>query len=157
MAFQVQASQHQGFQFPQAQQSLAPHIEIQAPCEKRGSVPSTPIPSLAQSPAVVDCPFCRQRALTSTTHETGASTHTWALCLCIFLCIGFLPYLMDSFKDVQHRCGNVGIQPQLRGLASAPADGPPVWSPSRNVGSPWDYFRTLYLIIPMPSGFFALH
>jgi hypothetical protein len=29
---------------------------------------------LAQSPAVVDCPFCRQRALTSTTHETGAST-----------------------------------------------------------------------------------
>ncbi|KAL3448020.1 LITAF-like zinc ribbon domain-containing protein [Aspergillus insuetus] len=108
MAFQVQTLQHQGLKSPQAQQTLAPHIEIHAPCEKRGSVTSTPIPSLAESPAVVDCPFCRQRTPTSTTYETGTTTHTWALCLCIFLCIGFIPYLMDSFKDVQHRCGNCG-------------------------------------------------
>ncbi|OAL36114.1 hypothetical protein AYO20_04528 [Fonsecaea nubica] len=68
------------------------------------------IPNLGMSPAPVDCPACGQRAMTNVSYHTGNTTHVWAgvaCCLTGLLC--FIPYLMNSLKDVQHRCGSCGV------------------------------------------------
>ncbi|OQV03768.1 LITAF-like zinc ribbon domain-containing protein [Cladophialophora immunda] len=68
------------------------------------------IPNLGMSAAPVDCPACGQRAMTNVSYHTGNTTHVWAgvaCCLTGLLC--FVPYLMNSLKDVQHRCGNCGV------------------------------------------------
>lgn len=70
---------------------------------------ATPIASLNRSPAPADCPACGQRSMTQVAYEIGNSTHAWALGLCCFLCLGCIPYLMNSLKDVQHKCGRCGV------------------------------------------------
>ncbi|EXJ67501.1 uncharacterized protein A1O5_09514 [Cladophialophora psammophila CBS 110553] len=68
------------------------------------------IPNLGMSPAPVDCPACGQRSMTNVSYHTGNTTHVWAgvaCCLTGLLC--FVPYLMNSLKDVQHRCGSCGV------------------------------------------------
>ncbi|OAP63355.1 hypothetical protein AYL99_02582 [Fonsecaea erecta] len=68
------------------------------------------IPNLGMSAAPVDCPACGQRAMTNVSYHTGNTTHVWAgvaCCLTGLLC--FVPYLMNSLKDVQHRCGVCGV------------------------------------------------
>ncbi|KAF2501065.1 hypothetical protein BU16DRAFT_190012 [Lophium mytilinum] len=37
------------------------------------------------------------------------NTHAWALGLCCLVCLGCIPYLMNSLKDVQHKCGRCGV------------------------------------------------
>ncbi|KAF2262661.1 hypothetical protein CC78DRAFT_314208 [Lojkania enalia] len=69
----------------------------------------TPLGGLNRSPAPVDCPACGQRALTTTHLETGNTTHAWALIVCCLTCLGCIPYLMSSLKDVQHRCSKCGV------------------------------------------------
>ncbi|KAF4546699.1 Lipopolysaccharide-induced transcription factor regulating tumor necrosis factor [Lasiodiplodia theobromae] len=70
---------------------------------------ATPIANLNRSPAPVDCPACGHRALTATTFQTGNTTHAWAFGVCLCLCLGCIPYLMSSTKDVQHKCGKCGV------------------------------------------------
>jgi transcription elongation factor Elf1 len=70
---------------------------------------ATPIPSLNRSPAPADCPACGQRALTNCSFETGNTNHAWAAGACFFLCLGCIPYMMNSLKDVQHKCGRCGV------------------------------------------------
>ncbi|EXJ91677.1 hypothetical protein A1O3_00227 [Capronia epimyces CBS 606.96] len=68
------------------------------------------IPNLGMSPAPVDCPCCGQRCMTNVSYHSGNTTHVWAVmtcCLTGLFC--FVPYLMNSLKDVQHRCGNCGV------------------------------------------------
>jgi len=69
---------------------------------------ATPIPALSRASAPVDCPICGQRKLTSVSYEVGSTTHLWAVVACLVACLGCIPYLMTSLKDVQHRCGQCG-------------------------------------------------
>ncbi|KAF2733072.1 hypothetical protein EJ04DRAFT_513509 [Polyplosphaeria fusca] len=70
---------------------------------------ATPIASLNRSAAPADCPACGQRAMTNVSYEVGNSTHAWALGLCCLFCLGCIPYVMNSLKDVQHKCGRCGV------------------------------------------------
>ncbi|OAL43621.1 hypothetical protein IQ07DRAFT_592956 [Pyrenochaeta sp. DS3sAY3a] len=70
---------------------------------------ATPIASLGRGPAPADCPACGQRSMTNVAFETGNTTHAWALGLCCLCCLGCIPYVMNSLKDVQHKCGRCGV------------------------------------------------
>jgi len=70
---------------------------------------ATPISNLQRGPAPADCPACGQRALTNVAFETGNTTHAWAFGLCCLCCLGCIPYVMNSLKDVQHKCGRCGV------------------------------------------------
>ncbi|KAF2813874.1 uncharacterized protein BDZ99DRAFT_553885 [Mytilinidion resinicola] len=70
---------------------------------------ATPIANLGRGPAPADCPACGQRAMTSVSYEVGNTTHAWALGLCCIVCLGCIPYVMNSLKDVQHKCGRCGV------------------------------------------------
>ncbi|KAF2473077.1 uncharacterized protein BDR25DRAFT_302093 [Lindgomyces ingoldianus] len=94
-------------QFPQQQQ----HAPGMPPQQQSGTVyqNATPIASLNRSPAPADCPACGQRAMTNVSYEIGNTTHAWALGLCCLVCLGCIPYVMNSLKDVQHKCGRCGV------------------------------------------------
>jgi lipopolysaccharide-induced tumor necrosis factor-alpha factor len=32
----------------------------------------------------------------------------WAMGFCFFTCLPCIPYFIDTFHDVQHKCGNCG-------------------------------------------------
>ncbi|KAI9141491.1 kinase-like domain-containing protein [Paraphysoderma sedebokerense] len=68
----------------------------------------TPIRSLNQGPAPIDCPMCGVRGMTAVNFETGSSTHVWAFAACLCLGLGCIPYFMNSAKDVVHRCTSCG-------------------------------------------------
>jgi hypothetical protein len=99
---------------------------------KGGYQAVTPIPALGRSAAPTDCPFCGRREMTKVSYEIGnftqyafpapslqyhsargnsnmISTSGWAVGLCCCLCLGCIPYLMKSLKDVDHKCGNCGV------------------------------------------------
>jgi len=69
---------------------------------------ATPLGSLQQGAAPVDCPVCGVRELTRTEFVSGGTTHLSALLLCCCLCLGCIPYLATWFKDVEHKCGHCG-------------------------------------------------
>ncbi|KAF1948050.1 hypothetical protein EJ02DRAFT_391626 [Clathrospora elynae] len=81
------------------------------PQQQSGTVyqTATPIANLNRGPAPADCPACGQRAMTNVAFETGNTTHAWALGLCCLCLLGCIPYMMNSLKDVQHKCGRCGV------------------------------------------------
>jgi hypothetical protein len=92
---------------PQQQfQSPGPAAPVQTGTQFQSS---TPIASLNRGCAPADCPACGQRSMTTVAYEIGNTTHAWALGLCCLACLGCIPYLMNSLKDVQHRCGRCGV------------------------------------------------
>ncbi|CUS12558.1 unnamed protein product [Tuber aestivum] len=106
---------YQGEQPKQQYYAAAPHQYPQQqaiPMQQGGGGPqflqATPIPALSRASAPVDCPICGQRRLTSISYEVGSTTHLWAVVACVVACLGCIPYLMTSLKDVQHRCGQCG-------------------------------------------------
>lgn len=103
-------------QVPQQQQQQIPQqIPQQAPGmppqQQSGTVyqNATPIASLNRGPSPADCPACGQRSMTAVAYEIGNTTHAWALGLCCLVCLGCIPYVMNSLKDVQHKCGRCGV------------------------------------------------
>ncbi|KAF1351583.1 hypothetical protein EJ07DRAFT_168963 [Lizonia empirigonia] len=103
-------------QSPYEQQQKAyaaphPHQPGMPPQQHSGTVyqNATPIASLGRGPAPADCPACGQRSMTSIAFETGNTTHAWALGLCCLCLLGCIPYVMNSLKDVQHKCGRCGV------------------------------------------------
>jgi lipopolysaccharide-induced tumor necrosis factor-alpha factor len=40
---------------------------------------------------------------------TRDSSSAWAFGLCCLACLGCIPYLMNSLKDVHHKCGKCGV------------------------------------------------
>ncbi|PVG00165.1 hypothetical protein CPB86DRAFT_783039 [Serendipita vermifera] len=69
---------------------------------------ATPIAALNRASAPVDCPVCGKRDLTATRKVIGSGNHMWAAVVCLFTGFGFIPYLMNSLKDVEHRCSSCG-------------------------------------------------
>ncbi|RAK75798.1 LITAF-like zinc ribbon domain-containing protein [Aspergillus fijiensis CBS 313.89] len=69
---------------------------------------ATPLHALQRGPAPVDCPSCGSREMTRVVAEAGNTTHAWAAVTCICCCLGCIPYLMSSLKDVHHYCGKCG-------------------------------------------------
>jgi lipopolysaccharide-induced tumor necrosis factor-alpha factor len=51
------------------------------------------IQSLQKDPAVVDCPLCKHRAMTSVDRVNGGVTHGSAVLLCLCCCLGCIPYM----------------------------------------------------------------
>ncbi|PKS13125.1 hypothetical protein jhhlp_000467 [Lomentospora prolificans] len=65
-----------------------------------------PLVSLAAQPAPVQCPNCHQRVMTAVGYEAGGFTHLMALLACCVICLGCIPYMIASLKDVHHKCPN---------------------------------------------------
>ncbi|KAL8760988.1 MAG: hypothetical protein Q9184_002858 [Pyrenodesmia sp. 2 TL-2023] len=80
----------------------------QPPVQQSQYQTATPIANLGEGAAPVDCPCCHMRALTRPEYHSGNTTNAWAALLCFCLCLGCIPYLMRSLKDVEHKCGNCG-------------------------------------------------
>ncbi|KAL6702777.1 hypothetical protein ACN47E_000961 [Coniothyrium glycines] len=104
----------QQHQAPYTQANDKAHAQPQPgmpPQQPSGTVyqSATPIANLGRGPAPADCPACGQRAMTNVVYETGNTTHAWAGVLCCCLCLGCIPYIMNSLKDVQHKCGRCGV------------------------------------------------
>lgn len=88
-------------QAPQANVSQAPQAAIAQPYIL--SIPGT----FGELPISCTCPTCHEPITTQVHHENG--TLTWLLCviLCIFTLICFfIPFLINSLKDIVHTCPN---------------------------------------------------
>ncbi|KIL85106.1 hypothetical protein FAVG1_11535 [Fusarium avenaceum] len=72
-------------------------------------VQSLPIQNLQSQSAPVVCPSCGVRAMTITTSESGGMMHSIAALACFTSCLGCIPYLIGSLKDVHHQCGNCNM------------------------------------------------
>ncbi|KAM0215144.1 hypothetical protein ACHAQD_008470 [Fusarium lateritium] len=70
---------------------------------------SMPIQNLQSQSAPVVCPSCGVRSMTVTKIESGGMMHAVAAVVCFVSCLGCIPYLIDSLKDVHHQCGNCNM------------------------------------------------
>ncbi|KAJ5757744.1 LPS-induced tumor necrosis factor alpha factor [Penicillium nucicola] len=70
-----------------------------------GYATAVPLHSVQSAPCPVDCPVCGEREMTRIKPISGGTTHGWAAVLCFCCCLGCIPYLMSSLKDVEHSCG----------------------------------------------------
>ncbi|KAJ2895897.1 hypothetical protein MKZ38_006053 [Zalerion maritima] len=98
-----QQQQQQQQPEPQPQQEYQQMAQQQQP---GGYIMETPLPSLGEHPAVVRCTKCNQVGMTRVEYESGGSTHGWAALLCLCCCLGCIPYMMSSLKDVVHYCNH---------------------------------------------------
>jgi len=103
-----------GVHSPQVQQVHVPQQQQQQQqqpiVQQQGQYPTAwPIRALQQNNAVVDCPVCGVRQVTTTNFIIGNTTNAWAAVICIVACLGCIPYLFTGTKDVEHKCGNCGV------------------------------------------------
>ncbi|KAK0119984.1 hypothetical protein ONS95_011405 [Cadophora gregata] len=109
--FQPQQQQQPQSNPQQTFQQGTPHQSFQvgaAPTSTGKYQMATPLASLQQGPAPVDCPVCGVREMTRTEFVSGGTTHLSALLCCCCLCLGCIPYLASWFKDCEHKCGSCG-------------------------------------------------
>lgn len=71
---------------------------------------TVPLQALTSAPAPVQCPSCGAVGLTITDIQVGMFTHAIALAVCVFTCLGCIPYCISGFKDVEHKCSNCGVR-----------------------------------------------
>jgi len=98
--------QHPGFGGVQQQQSYQQPPNTEG--RKNHYQNATPLGSLQQSPAPVDCPRCGVRELTRVEYVSGGTAHASAAACCLCFCLGCIPYLFSGFKDVEHKCSACG-------------------------------------------------
>lgn len=99
---QYAQQQHPSFQQQPSQQSV-PVMQKQSMYQS-----AIPLASLQGNPAPVDCPICHNREMTRVDYQSGGYTHVAAALLCFVFCLGCIPYLITSLKDVVHKCGHCG-------------------------------------------------
>ncbi|KAJ5689963.1 LPS-induced tumor necrosis factor alpha factor [Penicillium macrosclerotiorum] len=95
---------------PTQQQQFQPQAFYTPYGHPSGYATATPLHALQSAPCPVDCPACGCREMTRTEPVTGMTTHGWAAVLCFCCCLGCIPYLMSSLKDVDHFCGKCGAK-----------------------------------------------
>ena len=63
---------------------------------------------ISSGPCRITCPSCHAEVLTTVKHQPNCRTHSWAICLCLFVCwpCVCVPYCMDSCQDASHYCPN---------------------------------------------------
>jgi len=66
---------------------------------------TTPLQSLGEHASPVDCPVCGCREMTITEYESGGVAFGTAAILCFCCCLGCIPFMFGSFKNVLHKCG----------------------------------------------------
>jgi len=76
--------------------------------QRKTYLTATPLASLQQGPAPVDCPVCGVREITSVEFTSGNFTHLSAIACLMIHGLWCIPYLMNAFKDAEHKCGNCG-------------------------------------------------
>ncbi|KAI4281203.1 MAG: hypothetical protein L6R35_005702, partial [Caloplaca aegaea] len=86
-----------------------PSMPMQQAVQQSGYHTATPLTNLESAAAPVDCPCCRMRALTKIECHSGNTTAAWAAILCFCCCLGCIPYMMRTLKDVEHKCGHCGV------------------------------------------------
>ncbi|KAL8668739.1 MAG: hypothetical protein Q9168_006644 [Polycauliona sp. 1 TL-2023] len=84
-------------------------MPVQQQPQVQGYQHATPIGNLGEGAAPVDCPCCHMRALTKTEYHSGNTVNAWAAIICCCFCLGCIPYLIRSLKDVEHKCGHCGV------------------------------------------------
>ncbi|KXJ88401.1 hypothetical protein Micbo1qcDRAFT_235767 [Microdochium bolleyi] len=68
-----------------------------------------PTPLLQRHPALVQCPGCRDIAVTSVRHVQGKGTHWMATFFFVFTVVGtWIPYASNHFKNAEHSCSRCG-------------------------------------------------
>ncbi|KAH8146022.1 uncharacterized protein LAJ45_09944 [Morchella importuna] len=70
---------------------------------------AVPLHTLTRAPAPVDCPICNKRGMTKCAKKSGNFTHMCAAVTCAVSCLGCIPYLISSLKDVKHSCTSCGV------------------------------------------------
>ncbi|KAJ5370569.1 LPS-induced tumor necrosis factor alpha factor, partial [Penicillium cataractarum] len=103
-AYPGQPGPQQMQQHPQQQMYYTPYGH------PSGYATAVPLHALQSAPCPVDCPACGRREMTRVEPITGLTTHGWAAVLCFCCCLGCIPYLMSSLKDVDHYCGGCGTK-----------------------------------------------
>ncbi|KAL9123717.1 MAG: hypothetical protein Q9217_006881 [Psora testacea] len=98
----------------QGQQGQLPQVQHQgtfsaAPGQQQYQT-AIPLGNLTDAAAPVDCPICKQRALTRVEKHSGNTVHAWAALSCLCFCLGCVPYLVKGLKDVEHYCGHCGTR-----------------------------------------------
>ena len=92
---------------------------------------------LGKHPTQTVCPKCHNNIITNTTKFDGSMAWLW--CFIIFLlgggifCLCFIPFCVDSFKDVRHSCPNCT---HIIGTCSA------MWTDTIRYG--WDWLVKCY-------------
>uniref|UniRef100_A0A336MNT9 CSON004293 protein n=1 Tax=Culicoides sonorensis TaxID=179676 RepID=A0A336MNT9_CULSO len=84
---------------PPAYDAVPPAMSATVVHQTLVSIPFGPQPSN------ITCPSCQKQIATKIKHENATKTHMFALlcCLIFWPCV-WLPYTMDSCKDVNHYC-----------------------------------------------------
>ncbi|KAA8903577.1 LITAF-like zinc ribbon domain-containing protein [Sphaerosporella brunnea] len=95
--------------YPQQQQHVPMQPQPMVQAQGHQYLTAMPLGALSRSPAPVDCPSCGVRGLTTCAYQSGDSAHLWALIFCFLICAPCIPYVVKSFKDVQHSCGSCGV------------------------------------------------
>ena len=91
---------------PQVQMSYD-QTEASAVAPQRNWRPIRAIPTLRDKPAYVNCPACRQTAMTKCEYTRGRATAGWEGLLTLF-CLCLVPTFTNFSKDCISYCGNCG-------------------------------------------------
>ncbi|KAI8482224.1 hypothetical protein Bbelb_400060 [Branchiostoma belcheri] len=71
----------------------------------------SPPPTNAASPVHIQCTNCGEQIFTKLTYVTGTTTYLACMAICAlggFLGCCFIPFCVDSLKDVRHTCPSCG-------------------------------------------------
>uniref|UniRef100_A0AC35FGE0 LITAF domain-containing protein n=1 Tax=Panagrolaimus sp. PS1159 TaxID=55785 RepID=A0AC35FGE0_9BILA len=82
------------------------HVPLPSPIKTKTVYITIPLPELDSKPQRMICPNCRNQIKTKVTYKSSESA--WASC-CLLACFGcclccLLPFCLDSFKDIEHKC-----------------------------------------------------
>ncbi|XP_071319781.1 uncharacterized protein [Trachinotus anak] len=91
-----------------AQEDATPEQGVRTvPAAETPTGPVVPVDSLGGTPAITQCPSCKEVILTET-HSTVGDTVWLLCCLCSMMgCVAgccLIPFFMDQMKDIQHQC-----------------------------------------------------